>query len=289
MPVKNLPGAGPALQPVCLALGGGAALGWAHIGVAQVLAERGLPIAAVAGTSIGAVVAACIADDKLAELEQLARSANAFTVMRYLDVSVRGGGMLGGRMIEQELKRYFGTRLIEHLRIPCATVAADLMTGNEIVLRTGSVAQAVRASLAIPGIFTPVVKDGMVLTDGGIINPVPVSVVRALSSAPVIAVQLFGNYPARARAIGIGKAAAGKRPNMISISRISVNLLVSALTEARFIADPPDILITPDIGHVDVGDFTKADILIKAGRQAAIAAWPSIATIAAYHPDKPKQ
>ncbi len=277
------------MQPVCLALGGGAALGWAHIGVAQIFAERGLSVAAVAGTSIGAVVAACLADGKLGVLEALARSANALTVIRYLDVSMRGGGMLGGRMIERELARHFGTRLLEHLDIPCATVAADLVSGKEVVLRSGPIIRAVRASLAIPGVFTPVVQNGMVLIDGGIINPVPVSVARGLSSAPVVAVQLFGNYPERAKANGISKAAAGKRSNVLSISRVSVNLLVSALTEARLAANPPDVMITPQVGHIDVGDFTKADILIEAGRQAAIEAWPSILAIATHHPDQPKK
>ncbi len=276
------------LQPVSLALGGGAALGWAHIGVAQILAERGLPLAAVAGTSIGAVVAACLADNKLDALEKIARSANGLTVIRYLDVSMRGGGVLGGRIIERELSRVFGTRLIEHLGIPCATVAADLVTGQQVVLRTGSVSEAVRASLAIPGIFTPVVKNGMVLTDGGVLNPVPVSVARSLSPAPVIAVHLFGDHTERAETMGLHKTAAGKRANMISISRLSVNLMVSALTDARLAINPPDVLITPQIGHIDVGDFTKADMLIEAGRKAAIAAWPAIMAIAAPHPDQSK-
>ena len=277
------------LSPVTLALGGGAALGWAHIGVAQVFAECGLPIAAVVGTSIGAVAAACIADGKLDVLEEIARSATGLTVLRYLDVSVSGGGMLGGRIIERELRKHFGQRLMEHLALPCATVAADLVTGREVIIRTGSICRAVRASLAIPGVFTPVVQEGMVLADGGLINPVPVSVARTLSNAPVVAVQLFGNYADRAKAAGMEKTAAGKRPNMLAISRVSVNLLLSAMTEAKLASHPPDVLITPEIGHIDVGDFTKADVLIAAGRKAAELAWPQVAALISPHPDKPKK
>jgi NTE family protein len=271
-------------QPIALALGGGAALGWAHLGVLHVLKERGVEIAAVAGTSIGAVVGAALAADKLAELEDMARSATMRTVLAYLDISWRGGGgMLGGKAIEKQLKQHFGDRLLEDLRMPCATVAADLISGDEVVIRTGSVVDAVRASLSLPGIFTPHMRDGQMLSDGGLLNPVPVDVARTLSTAPVVAVNLQGDYPARATNAGIGVE--GKRPSMMRISRTSLGLLLKALSDRSLALNPPDLEIAPALGHIDVGDFTKADALIKIGRTAMETAWPKLAALITQHPD----
>ncbi len=276
------------LAPVTLALGGGAALGWAHIGVVRLLQERGLPIAGVAGTSIGAVVGAALAAGKLDVLENLARSTNGLTVLRFLDVSFRPGGVLGGRMVEKELTRHFSGLSIEDLPTPFASVAADLITGNEVVLRTGSLVEAVRASLAIPGVFTPVMRDGQILADGGLLNPVPVSAARLLSSAPVVAVNLQGDYLRRAEAAGL-RADATRSANVVKLSRASFGLLLTALTDLKMALHPADVTITPLIGHIDTGQFTKADELIQLGRAAAVAAWPQIAALAAPHPDMPKK
>jgi NTE family protein len=272
-------------RPIALALGGGAALGWAHLGVLQVLKARGVPIVAVAGTSIGAVVAAALAGNRLVELEDMARATNMRTVLSYLDVSWRGGGgMLGGKVIERQLKEHFGDSLLENLSIPCATVAADLITGTEVVIRTGPVVDAVRASLSIPGIFTPLMRDGQMLGDGGLLNPVPVDVARTLSSAPVVAVNLQGDYQARAAAAGLGVE--GKRATMMRISRTSLGLLLKALSDRSLALHPPDLEIAPALGHIDVGNFTKADALIQIGREATEAAWPKIAALVMPHPDR---
>jgi NTE family protein len=260
-----------ALAPVSLALGGGAALGWAHIGVVRLLQERGLPIAAVSGTSIGAVVGAALAAGKLDVLENLARATNGLTVLRYLDVSLKPGGVLGGRTVERELTRHFSGLTVEDLPTPFAAVAADLISGTEVVIRTGSLVEAVRASLAIPGLFSPVLRDGQILADGGLLNPVPVSAARCLSAAPVVAVNLQGDYLRRAAAAGL-QADAMKPANVVKLSRASFGLL-----------------LTPLIGHIETGHFTKADELIALGRAAAIAAWPQIAALAMRHPDVPKK
>ncbi len=267
-----------------LALGGGAALGWAHIGVISELRLRDVEFVAVAGTSIGAVVAACLAAGKLTELEQIARAASFGTMLRYLDVSFRGGGMLGGKRIELHLAEHFGDSALEDLAMPCATVAADLISGAEVVFRTGSVVEAVRASLAIPGIFTPVLQDGKILSDGGLVNPVPVDVVRTMTTAPVIAVNLQGDYAARAAAAGISADAPPK--SVVGISRTALGLLLTALSTRALAACPPDVEIAPAVGTIDVGDFTKADVLIKAGRDAVVAAWPRIAAALQPHPDR---
>lgn len=265
---------------IALALGGGAALGWAHIGVVRTLVERGVRIEAVAGTSIGSVVAACLAADKLDALEDLARSATALTVLRYLDVSFRGG-VLGGRTIERQLRRHFGDLRLEELPLPCATVAADLITGTEVVLRDGPVVEAVRASLAIPGIFKPVMRDNRMLADGGLVNPVPVSAARLLSDRPVVAVNLQGDYVNRAAAAGFRRAAGSARISAIRTTRASLGLLLSSLANHVLAANPADVVITPAIGHIEVGDFTRAEELIQAGRRAAEAAWPQISALVA--------
>jgi NTE family protein len=251
----------PRLAPVTLALGGGAALGWAHIGVVRLLQERGLPIAGVAGTSIGAVVGAALAAGKLDVLENLARSTNGLTVLRFLDLSFRPGGVLGGRAVEKELTRHFSGLSIEALPTPFASVAADLITGNEVVLRSGSLVEAVRASLAIPGVFTPVMRDGQILADGGLLNP---------------------------EAAGL-RVDATRSANVVKLSRASFGLLLTALTDLKMALHPADVTITPLIGHIDTGQFTKADELIQLGRAAAAAAWPQIAALAAPHPDMPKK
>jgi NTE family protein len=276
------------LTPISLALGGGAALGWAHIGVVRLFQERGLPIAAVSGTSIGAVVGAALAAGKLDVLENLARATNGLTVLRFLDVSLKAGGVLGGKAVEKELTRHFSGLNIEDLPTPFAAVAADLISGSEVVMRTGSLVEAVRASLAIPGVFTPVLRDGQILADGGLINPVPVSTARSLSDAPVVAVNLQGDYPRRAAANGLN-AMATKPANVVKLSKVSFYLLLTALTDLKMALNPADVTITPLVGHMETGQFTKADELIQLGREAAIAAWPQIAALATPHPDVPKK
>lgn len=276
-----------ALQPAALALGGGAALGWAHIGVVKALLARGVVIDAVAGTSIGAVVAVCVAGDKLGILEDIALSATGLTVLRYLDLHMKGGGMLGGRTIERQLLMHFGQTRLEALTLPCATVAADLITGRTITLREGPLVDAVRASLAIPGIFTPVARDGMLLADGGLVAPVPVEAARLLSRKPVIAVNLQGDYRSRASAIA-SKAAGPRPPSSLAVSRASLGLLLSTLSQSQLALHPADVVIAPKVGHIDVGDFTKARQLIRIGAEAVTAAWPAIAAVLARHPDLPK-
>jgi NTE family protein len=278
-----------ASKGIALALGGGAALGWAHIGIVKVLAERGVRIDAVAGTSIGAVVAACVAANHLDVLESIARSANGMTVLRYLDVSFRGG-MLGGKVIERELNRYFKGLALDGLIMPCAICAADLLTGEEVTLTKGSVVEAIRASLAIPGIFTPVKKDGRLLADGGVLRNIPVQAARRLGrDAPVVAVNLQGDYRQRAVAAGLHAEPKTRGPKAVSVTRSSIGLLLATLSSAQLALDPPDLEIAPKVGHIDVGDFTKADELIKLGRDAAEDAWPRLAALVTPHPDVPKK
>ncbi len=262
---------------LALALGGGAGLGWAHIGVLRALLARGVVIDAVAGTSIGAVAAVCLAADRLDTLEELARSANLRKVVRFLDVNLRRGSLLGGRAVARELRKHFGELQLEALAIPCAVLAADLVSGTEVVLTTGSIVEAVRASIAIPGIFPPVRHGDMMLVDGGVLNPVPVRAVRALSTAPVIAINLQGDYVRRA-AIGMPQDKRVLTP--MRVGRAGISLLLAQLARQSLALDPPDLELALAVGHIHVRNFTKAHELIEIGADAVELNWPVIAALA---------
>ncbi len=261
---------------LALALGGGAGLGWAHIGVLRALLERGVVIDAVSGTSIGALAAVCAASDRIDALEELARSTNRRQVMRFIDIDPRKGSVLGGRTVRNRLRQHFGQEQLQDLRLPVAVVAADLVSGGEISITNGSVVDAVRASIAIPGVFPPLRRDNMVLIDGGVLSPVPVRAVRALSAAPVLAVNLQGDYAARAAAT----LPAGQRLlTPFRVGRAGLSLLLTQLARQGLVIDPPDVEIAPLVGHIDVRNFTRADELIRLGRAAVAADWARIAAL----------
>jgi NTE family protein len=258
---------------LALALGGGAGLGWAHIGVLHALAARDVEIVAVSGTSIGALAAVCLAAHRVNVLEDLARSVNARGVMRFLDIDPRRGSVLGGRNITAQLRHHFGHGRLEDLFIPTALVAADLVTGNEVSLTHGLIVDAVRASIAIPGVLPPVRHGRMILVDGGVIAPVPVKAVRALSDAPVLAINLQGDYRRRAE---IGMPPGKRIVTPFRVGRAGLSLLMMHLARQSLIVDPPDLEIAPAIGHIDVRNFTRANELIEIGEASVVENWASI-------------
>jgi NTE family protein len=174
---------------VGLVLGGGAARGWAHIGAIRALEEAGIKPDVVCGTSIGALVGAVYANGDLDWLEDWVGKLTWQTVVRLLDLRF-SGGLLGGRKVIDLFAHQFNGRAIDDLRLPFTAVATELDTGREVWLREGGVVDAVRASIAIPGIFTPIWHDGVWLVDGGLSNPVPVSAARAMRADTVIAIDL---------------------------------------------------------------------------------------------------
>jgi NTE family protein len=258
---------------IALALGGGAGLGWAHIGVLHALHDRGVKVDAVSGTSIGAVAAVCLAANRLNILEDIARSLNARGVMRFLDLDPRRGSMLGGRAITAHLRQHFGHGHLEDLFVPVAIVAADLVSGEEVAIRRGTIVDAIRASIAIPGVLPPVHRDGMILVDGGVTTPVPVRAARALSRAPVVAVNLQGDYLRRAEA---GMPPGKRLVTPFRVGRAGVSLLMMHLARQSLALDPPDLELAPAIGHIDVRNFTRADELIALGAASVTENWPAI-------------
>ncbi len=198
---------------VGLALGSGSARGWAHIGVLQYLTEAGIGIDAVAGTSMGALVGASFSLGKLRELEEFASHMDWAQIFSFLDVTFPVSGIIEGKKVSRFVKDHLRARItIEEMPIPFRAVAADLTTGKEVVLDEGDLVEAIRASVSIPGIFTPVKKGDSFLVDGGMINPIPVSVARQMGADFVIAVDL--NHDLLGRVPGSRKPDTGKAPKL---------------------------------------------------------------------------
>jgi NTE family protein len=173
-----------------LALGGGAARGWAHIGVLEVLAENGIVPDVIAGTSIGAVSGGAFSAGKLAELKAFALSLTARRVFSLVDLTPLSSGLVGGEKLEARLAEHMDGLRLEELPIRTVFIAAELATGHEVWLRRGNLIRLMQASYALPGVFHPVPINGRALVDGALVNPVPVSVCRAYGARLVIAVNL---------------------------------------------------------------------------------------------------
>ena len=177
-------------RKIGLALGSGSARGWAHIGVIRALTEAGIHIDCIAGTSIGAVVGAVHASGNIDTLEDVVLEMDWKKIVYFFDVVLPKSGLIDGNKVADFIRSCVEESNIEDLPLPFSAVSTDLATGNEVVIQEGDIIEAVRASISVPGIFTPVRKDNMSLVDGGLVNPVPVSVVREMGADFVIAVDL---------------------------------------------------------------------------------------------------
>jgi NTE family protein len=181
-------------KKIGLALGSGGARGWAHIGVIRALQDSGIKIDFVAGTSIGAFVGAIYAADGLDELEKFVRAIDWKTIVSLLDLEFPTQGLLDGGKVYELLQNHLLEMQIEDTKIPFCCVATDLLQKQAITLKSGLLVDAVRASISIPGIFTPFEKDGTYYIDGGVINPVPVDIVKEMGCDLAIAVNLNYSY-----------------------------------------------------------------------------------------------
>ena len=250
-----------------LALGGGAARGWAHIGVIRALAEKNVRITHVAGTSIGAFVGAFFATDALDTLMASVLRLTRKQVLSFVASLPSRTGLLKGHHITSFLEQHLGAATLEDCSIPLATVATDLRTAQEVTLTRGNIVEAVRASIAVPGVFTPIFRDTFLLVDGGLVNPVPVSTVRAMGADRVIAVDL--NPVIREGGLSLLQ---DEQPNMLEILGASAQIIEASLTRTRLAADPPDLLICPDLAHISYQEFHRGREIIDLGYQAAMAA-----------------
>jgi len=173
-----------------LALGSGSARGWAHIGVIEALEENGIPIDFIAGSSIGAFVGAVYAAGDIKSLRDFALSMNWRMVLSYFDVVFPKSGFLDGKRVHDLFSMHTQARTFDDFRIPVKMIATDLNTGGQVILDSGNIIESIRASVSVPGVFTPVRRGKMLLVDGGLVNPIPVDVVRSMGAQVVIAVDL---------------------------------------------------------------------------------------------------
>ena len=292
-----------------LALGGGAARGFAHIGVLRTLLSRNIVPDVIVGTSIGAVVGGCYASGQLDTLEEWARQLTKRGILGYLDVSFSGAGLIGGNRLAHRLDEAVGETQIDKLAIRFAAITTEVGTGHEIWLTRGRMVDALRASYALPGIFPPVRLGGRWLVDGALVNPVPVSAARALGARLVIAVNLNADMLGRGSTISshgsddtdeklrqqnhkprnglrsmFGAERAVKRqfidagrPGIPTVMVEAFNIMQDRITRARLAGDPPDVLISPRLGQVGWFDFHRAQQAIEIGAAAAERALEPIA------------
>jgi NTE family protein len=286
-----------------LALGSGSARGWAHIGVIRALEAAGLAPDIVCGTSIGALVGAAYAAGAVERLEPWVRSLTWPSVMGLLDVRVTGGLIEGHRLVEFFRAR-FEDRGIVQLGKAFGCVATELATGHEVWLREGPVIEAVRASIALPGLLTPAVRDGRLLVDGGLVNPVPVSLCRAMGAEVVVAVDLNWDLIGRRHKVaddaavgdgsgaglleallakfrGGGAAGATDTPSMLDVLTTSLNIMQVRITQSRLAGEPADVMIRPRLSGIAAMDYHRGAAAIAEGERAATQAVPAIADLVA--------
>lgn len=249
---------------IALVLGGGAARGFAHVGVIRALEQEKIPIDMVVGTSVGSLIGAIYAyDTNSFELEWTAFSLEKEQVFDFAMLAAfTGMGPVKGDRLEEFVRAKIPVMNIENLKLPFAAVATDLNRGTRVVLDRGAVAKAVRASSAIPGVFNPVDHQGRLLVDGGVVDNIPISVAREKGADIVIAVDISENV------VNFNVT------NLIDVVLQSVNIMFSE--NVGYKKKDADILITPAVGNVAMLDFTQKKRCMQAGIEAAQKAMPDI-------------
>ncbi len=290
-----------------LALGSGLARGFVHIGVIRALKRHGITPTIVSGTSMGAVVGGAYLADRLDVLEDWACSLNRLKVLSYLDFRVRSGGLIGGKRLLKLMTTHFSDIEVEDLPYPFISICTDLTTGHEVWVRSGKLVDVMRASFSLPAVFPPVFMQNRWLIDGALVNPVPVSACQALGSRMTIAVNPNGDIIGKATKPGdtIPKVAGfdlldesednpdvknaksfsltrrifrreESAPSMFGVMISSMNITQDRLARSRLAGDPPDVLISPRVGHIGLMEFDRAEELIDEGEAAVERALPDI-------------
>lgn len=315
--VKAIAPTGPATcarrPKIGLALGAGAARGWCHIGILREFEAAGLKPDIVAGTSIGALVGGCYAAGQLDAIEGFSRSLSRRRVLSLLDLSFSGGGLFSGSRLREKLEKALEGMNVDGLSVPFAAVATEISTGHEIWLRSGPLARALNASYALPGLLEPQNVDGRWLFDGALVNPIPVSVCRALGADIVIAVNVVSDSMFRGTVIGdrnigdettdvlaqkvedvaggswLGSVASPtaliKRrlrrsshdgPGVASVMLDAFSITQDRIARSRLAGDPPDVLINARLEKFGLFDFHRAAEMIDIGREIARRRLPDI-------------
>lgn len=290
-------------------LGGGGARGLAHVGVLETLAHHQIPVRAVAGTSIGAEVGAFFASGfPMDELCRIGSAVDWRRTLRLFMPDLASGGLCSGRRILEFLRTHFGDRLIETLPIPWIGIATDLDSGEEVILDSGALAPAVRASISLPGLLVPFRLGDRLLIDGGVVNPLPIDVARARFGGPVLAVSL--------QAVTVESLVRSREPHSVWLrvpralrsswrrARLrrstaerdemnwrarwvmsrSASITQAALVRLRLQQTPPDLLLLPDVRHIGPLEFYRGSEAIEAGRQEVLRRLPEIERLLASGP-----
>ncbi|MBW2705262.1 MAG: patatin-like phospholipase family protein [Deltaproteobacteria bacterium] len=292
-------------KTVGLALGSGSSRGWAHIGAIEALEEEGIPIDNVAGSSVGSYVGALYASGSLKSLKEFVLSMDGKKVFSYFDVVLPRSGILNGTKRLKELFSFHtDAEDFSELKIPVMMVATDLITGKKVVLKSGNILTALRATMSIPGLFAPVSVKGRWLVDGGLVDPVPVGVARALEADVVIAVDLNSGVVSHQNPQSQIKPAAQKTvdpaaydsellnkmveyyehaetsftskineplhresstPDIIETVMTSINIMQERIARINLAVEPPDVLIQPRLGQLKMMDFDQVEQTIEEG------------------------
>lgn len=269
---------------ISLALGGGGARGLSHVGVIKVLRREAIPVTAIAGTSMGAIIGAGYAAGvPVQQIEDLALHVRRRRdQIRLVDLKLRGGsGLLRGTRVYSLLAGMLGEeRTFEDMLIPFAVVSVDLLTGREVLIRDGRIVDALRATMSVPGVFEPVVRGDTLLADGGVLNNVPVDVARQISADPVVAVDVLPNFPQNQP--GMAPVVPPLRANLLPASVQDLLhaylIMIAEITEFKLCSCPAEVIIRPDL-PIEVGllnGWERVEELIAAGEAAAEAALPQI-------------
>ncbi len=281
-----------------IALGGGGARGWAHIGVLKALDQIGIRPDIIAGTSIGAIAGGCYAADELSKLEEFAIKLTTRKMLGFLDFNLTGASLITGKRICKALETHLEGARIEQLNRQFVAVATELGSGHEVWMDKGFLVDGMRASYALPGIFSPVNVNGRWLFDGALVNPVPVSVCRALGATVVIAVNLNSDIFGKGTVIPsheaidvtsedveltlienhnetpmrrLRKQFFGDPKSTPGISRVMLdafNISQDRIARARLAGDPPDLSIKPRLNGIGLFDFHRAEDMIELGIEA---------------------
>ncbi|WP_058440371.1 patatin-like phospholipase family protein [Legionella brunensis] len=296
-----------------LVFGSGSARGWAHIGVIRELANKGITPDLVTGSSIGAVVGGAYASGHLDEFEEWIFTLKRVDILKLLDVHIASGGFIQGKSLMIAIEKRIGNLNIEDLKVPFACVATSLLNGKEHWLRDGPLLDAVRASIALPGIFAPIALQHDIMLDGGLVNPVPISLARAMGADYIIAVNLNSDLVGRHFSPHHSDVAADNqenqkkleyaeknnpniatwgaklktdfdirlvsfisslrkrrisKPGLFDVIAGSINIMQERITNSRMAEDPPDVLITPKLGHIGLMEFDRAQEAIREGQEA---------------------
>lgn len=304
----------PHVPTIGLALGAGAARGWAHIGILRVLEREGIRPKILTGTSIGAVVGGAWAAGCLDQLEIFSRRLTKRSVFSLMDISLSGSGLVGGRKLREMLEEALRDRTIEHLPTRFAAVATEYGSGHEIWLSRGHLVTAMRASYAIPGVFEPVRVSGRWLLDGALVNPIPITTARAMGADLVISVNLNSELLGRGAVIPdhgadyatpepqpaampppggflqpVKEAASAMSnyfnaprpgptgaPSIAQVMVDAINITQDRIARSRLAGDPPDVMIAPKLARIGLFEFHRADEAIAIGAEAAERMLPEI-------------